>query len=364
MSRKLRVGIAGLGRIFDLNCLGYAGHPDAEVVALCDTRPDLLAQRRGLFPEARTTTRYEEMLGWDLDLVDILTPHPLHEAMTIAALGAGAHVSVQKPMAMTLPECDSMIAAAGRSGRRLKLFENFVFYPPLVKARELLRQGAIGKPSHFRMKVVIGDRSTAWHVAPETNAWRQALGAQGMGGPLVFDHGHHLMAVALWLFGDVRDAFARIETTRTPSGSLLDAPATLTWRHRDPPLHAMWDVSLALKMRVRTDYYASHEQFEIQGESGLIQVTRCSDRMLDEPALTLYSGGEVRAWHNIEDDWGESFRLSTLHFIDVLKGRTSEIVLTGEEGRRVIELYQAFDLSSRENRIVTLESVSSPAATL
>ena len=74
MSRKLRVGIAGLGRIFDLNSLGYVNHPEAEVAALCDSRPDLLKQRQPVFPQARTTTRYEEMLGWDLDLVDILTP--------------------------------------------------------------------------------------------------------------------------------------------------------------------------------------------------------------------------------------------------------------------------------------------------
>ena len=66
----------------------------------------------------------------------------------------------------------------------------------------------------------------------------------------------------------------------------------------------MWDVSLALKMTLRTDYYADAERFEIQGEEGIMQVTRCSDRMLDEPALTLYRGGEVRAFHNLDSDWG------------------------------------------------------------
>lgn len=353
MSRKLRVGIAGLGRIFDLNSLGYVDHPDVEIVGLCDVRPELLAKRRAMFPDARVTTRFEDMLGWDLDLVDILTPHPLHESMASAALRAGAHVSVQKPMAMTLGECDAMIAAAHGAGRHLKLFENFVFYPPLVKARDLLRDGAIGKPSHFRMKVVVGDQSTAWKVPPESNAWRHQLGAQGGGGPVVFDHGHHMMAVALWLFGDVRDCYACIESTAAPQGHLLDAPATLTWRHRDPAIHAVWDVSLALQMRVRTNYYAEHERFEIQGEAGIIQVNRCSDRLLDEPVLTLYRDGEMRSWHNLEQDWGESFRLSTLHFVDVLRGRAPEIVLTAQEGRRVVELFHLFDRSSREARRIT-----------
>lgn len=355
MSRPLRVGIVGLGRIFDLNGLGYIGNEDVEVVGLCDVRPEVVAQRQAMFPGAKGLSSYEGLLKLDLDLVDILSPHPLHEDMAVAAMEAGAHVSVQKPMAMTTGECDSMIAASARTGRKLKVFENFVFYPPLVKARELLLSGAIGDPKHFRMKVVIGDRSGAWHVSPEANAWRYALTEKGQGGPIVFDHGHHMMAVALWLFGDVRDCYAQIDETRTPAGASIDAPATLVWRHKEPPLHAMWDVSLALNMKVRTDYYASHEQFEIQGESGIITVNRCSDRMLDEPALTLYRDGEVRSWHNIEDDWGESFRLSTLHFIDVLKGRQPQQILTGEEGRRVIELFHMFDRSSRERRLITGE---------
>lgn len=170
MSRKLRVGFVGLGRVFDLNVRGYLGHPDAEIFALCDSDAAALARRGADHPGARTTTDFAEFLSLDLDLIEILAPHPLHEAMTTAALAAGAHVSVQKPMAMTLAECDRMITAADASGRRLKLFENFVFYPPLVRARELLRDGAVGKPLHFRMKVVMADRAQAWAV-PAAARW-------------------------------------------------------------------------------------------------------------------------------------------------------------------------------------------------
>jgi predicted dehydrogenase len=351
MASKLRVGFVGLGRVFDLNVRGYLDHPEAEIVALCEADPVLLARRAAEYPRARATRDFEDFLRCDLDLVEILTPHPLHETMTSVALAAGADVSVQKPMAMTLAECDRMIAAADASGRRLKIFENFLFYPPLVRARELLRQGAIGKPLHFRIKVVMADRAQAWPVPEAASRWRHALAAEGRGGPMVFDHGHHMMAVALWLFGDVRDGFACIERTETPVG-VYDAPATLTWRHSDPPVHGMWDVSLALKMTLRTDYYADAERFEIQGEEGILQVTRCSDRMLDEPALTLYRDGEVRAFHNLDADWGGSFARSTRHFLDVLKGREPQEALTAREGRRVIALYDLFQRSNAERRAI------------
>src|SRR5690242_1908977 len=135
MTRKLRVGFVGLGRVFDLNVRGYLGHPEAEIVALCESDPVLLA-RRAAEHAARATGDFDEFLRSGLDVIEILTPHPLHEEMTARALAAGAHVSVQKPMAMTLDECDRMIAAADASGKRLKVFENFLFYPPLVRARE------------------------------------------------------------------------------------------------------------------------------------------------------------------------------------------------------------------------------------
>src|SRR5262245_29623039 len=88
MTRPLRIGIVGLGRIFDLNCLGYRDNPDAVVVALCDTRQDLLDRRAPLFPQAKHLREVEALLRLEPDLVDILTPHPLHAAMAEAAMRA------------------------------------------------------------------------------------------------------------------------------------------------------------------------------------------------------------------------------------------------------------------------------------
>jgi predicted dehydrogenase len=75
--------------------------------------------------------------------------------------------------------------------------------------------------------------------------------------------------------------------------------------------------------------------------------------MLDEPALTLYRGGEVRAFHNLDADWGASFAPSTRHFLDVIAGRAPQEALTAREGRRVIALYDLFRRSNMERRALT-----------
>ena len=352
MATKLRVGVAGLGRIFSLHARGYRERDDAAVVALFDVDPARVAEQAALFPGAVACHSFEELLDRGLDLVEILTPHPFHADQAVAALERGIHVSVQKPMAMSLAEADRMIAAAKAAGRQFRVFENFRFYPPLARARELIAEGAIGRPLHCRLRTVAGDPSMAWQVAGETWRWRAELFEKQKAGRLTFDDGHHKMATALWFFGPVRDVFARIEITETPFG-MIDAPASIMWRHVDPPVHVIWDVVHAPRMRIRTDYYSLDECFEITGELGVLTVTRATGRMLDQPVLTLYRDGEVRAFHNIESDWGASFAAATGSLVDALRAGGSA-PLSGEDGRAVLELGLAIAESAQRGRPVVL----------
>ena len=154
---RVRIGLLGLGRIADLQCLGYREHPHAELFAVCDLDAARAADRAAAWGATRSYTDPESLFADpEVDAIDICTPHHLHAEQAVAALGARKHVSLQKPPTRTLAELDRVAEAARASGRLLRIFENFSWYPPHRKARELIDAGAIGVPLSVRVKTAAG----------------------------------------------------------------------------------------------------------------------------------------------------------------------------------------------------------------
>ena len=120
----------------------------------------------------------------DVDLVEILLPHHLHLDAALKAIDAGKIVSPQKPMCISMAQADRLVAAAEASDRPFKVFENFMFYPPVMRARRLVEAGAIGRPLSIRIKSNPGRSATAWEVPQSAIAWRQRREQSG-GGPMV-----------------------------------------------------------------------------------------------------------------------------------------------------------------------------------
>ena len=153
---KVRIAIVGCGNISQMNAPGYLQHPNCEVYALCDNvraKAEARAKQWGINP--KIYTEYEHLLNdAKVDAVELLTPPYLHAEQVIGALDAGKHVSCQKPMSTSVAEADEMIAAVNRAKTRFRVTDNFIYYPPIVKAKELLDAGAIGEPSLVRFHSV------------------------------------------------------------------------------------------------------------------------------------------------------------------------------------------------------------------
>jgi predicted dehydrogenase len=352
---RVRVGILGAGRIADLQCLGYLEHPRAEIVAVCDADGALARERAAGWRAPRVYTRAEQLFADpEVDAVDILTPHHLHAEHAIAALAAGKHVSLQKPPTRTLAELDRVAAAAAASGRLLRVFENFWYYPPHRKARELVEAGAVGVPLSVRVKTAAGRADRGWKVGLSSLGWRMNRETCG-GGPTTFDHGYHCYQMArCFVPADVERVHAFIHWTRIAEDAWYDGPALVSWKYAgDPPRFGSWEVIASLGMQVRSSYYVSDDRIEIHGTEGIVWVNRCTGKLLDEPALVLYREGETRAFHDLPVDWADSFRLGTRDFVDaLLEGRPC--FQDAADARKTLAFALAAGLSAAEGREVAL----------
>ncbi len=325
----IHFGIIGCGRITDLHAPGYQHTDAARIFAVCDVDEALARRRAAEWGARRAYTDYRDLLeDPDVHAVEIITPHHLHRDMCVEACRAGKHVSVQKPMALTIADCDQMIAAAEEAGVKLRVYENFVFYPPHVKAKALIADGAIGEPLSIRIKLASAGRG-GWKVPLKSWLWRLNEETCG-GGPTLFDDGYHKFSMAMYLLGEVERVHAWIDR----SFGVIDAPAMVSFQYRDKGRVGMIDATLSPRMAVKSRYYAVDERIEVVGTEGALWVTRCTGRLLDEPPLILYRKGEVHAFENLRADWQDSFIDATCHFVRCIVEDT-EPVLSGIQGREV-----------------------------
>lgn len=148
MEKVTRVCMVGAGRVGKLHSGNIRRYlPGGEVVALVDTYPGILQETGDQFGIAARYTSLEEALEkTDCDAVVITTPTPTHRPLAITAAGFGKHVFLEKPMAMSLAECDEIIAACRSNATFLQLGFMRRFDPDFALAYERIQAGEIGEP--------------------------------------------------------------------------------------------------------------------------------------------------------------------------------------------------------------------------
>ncbi len=143
--KRLRIGVAGLGRAFSIMLPTLRAHPRVTVVAAADPREPARRQFVADFGGAAYASVDALCADPAVDAVYIASPHQFHVAHTVAATRAGKHVLVEKPMALTLAECDAMIAAARAAGVQLLVGHSHSFDAPVLRARAIIASGACGR---------------------------------------------------------------------------------------------------------------------------------------------------------------------------------------------------------------------------
>jgi predicted dehydrogenase len=347
---RVRIGVVGVGNIATLNVPGYLMHEQCDVVALCDPRREALEQRGREWNVSRLYASVGDLLADDdVDAVEILSPTPLHADHVIATARAGKHISVQKPIANSVADARAMVREAADAAVVFRVTENCCHYPPLVKARELIRAGVIGAPSVVRIKTVVGRTESAFQASldPAGYVWR--FNAESPGGHL-FDDVMHKYAMALWLV----DAEVRsVQAVVRPGPLFFEAPTAAIWEYARDDLLGMMEVSYAPDMFIRSDYYGADEFFEIQGSQGFIWVTRlCGNLHVDLPPLVLYEeDGRRSTFSDLDASYDGSFVRAAGHFVDALLAGT-EPELRPDTAIKALQLCFAVYQASNERRPV------------
>jgi predicted dehydrogenase len=355
----VRVAIVGCGRISDLHQMGYRDRTDARIVALCDTNKRRAAQKAKEWGVDKVYTDYQQLLDdKDVDLVELLTPHHLHCSMTVQAAEAHKHISVQKPMALSAREADKMIAAAHAAGVMLRIYENFVYYAPAVRARAMIEAGEIGDVHAVRMHVNTGTSDSAWKVPLSAWLWRFNEKQCG-GGPLVFDHGYHLFSLGYYLGGAVEKVFAWIdETPVKEAGGMvkIDAPAAIMFQYKASHCYGLLDIEHTPKMRIYSDYYADDDRIEVIGDKGILFINRYTAKTVDLPELMLFKDGKTTSMPVEGVEWHDSFIAATQDCIEKLQAG-KQPRLDGSTGKAVLQFTLAALQSAATGREVRPDEV-------
>lgn len=204
MTEKLGVCIVGCGGIARLHADSCLSRDPSIALYGFDVNRAAAESLMGRFGGA-VIGDYEEVLRReDIAVVDICVPHHVHREVAVAALEAGKHVLLEKPLAATLEECDAILAAAANAPGKFMVAECWRFYEPAVKAAELIAQGVLGE-------VFFVQANSLQYYSPP--GWRAKL--KEMGGGAFLDRGVHFVHLARWLGGGVVTSVAAHTTHAT-----------------------------------------------------------------------------------------------------------------------------------------------------
>ncbi len=356
---RVRLGVVGAGNISQLNVPGYLDHPRCDVIALCDPRLEQAEAKAAAWGIPRVYGSLDDLLAdKDVDAVEILSPTYLHAEHVVAAARAGKHVSCQKPIANSVADGRKMMSACSQAGVTFRITENCCHYPPLERARQLLREGTIGTPTVIRIKTVVGNTDSEFqaNLDPDGYTWR--FDGHSPGGHL-FDDVVHKYAMALWLVDDnVRSVQAVVRKGRL----FFEEPMVALFEYGRDNLLGMMEVSHAPGMFIPSEWYGADEFFEIQGTSGFVWVTRLSGRLHDLPPVVVRNGAITTRIEDVDWKYETSFRRASGAFVDALLSGTQP-EMTPDTAIKVLQLAFAVYESSNERRPVdpaTIEGSVSP----
>lgn len=346
----VRVGIVGSRFVAGLHAQALRSVPGAELAAAASPNPEHIWEFRRRFDIPHAFKDYRDMLESGLvDAITVACPNDLHAEVTLAAAAVGKHVLVDKPLALSLAECDRMIEACRRAGVVLMYGENLCFAPKYVRAKALADEGALGDVYYVRQ--------LECHYGPHAD-WFWDVNRSG--GGVLMDMGCHSIAFCRWVFGNapVESVYAEIGNFVHRQKTRGDDHAVVTMRFAPTDTHPNGGIGVAENSWGRTG--GLDDRAEIYGSRGLTVADIARGNALNTYSARGYAKAAEKApttrgwtWTSYEEAWNYGFPQEMAHFVDCIENG-KQPMLSGEDGRAVLEIICAAYESARTGRRVRL----------
>lgn len=357
MSNTIRIAIIGCGKVAHVHAKAVQQIDNCELVAIQSRNPVRAKEFADKY-KAKPYQDVEEMVSnQKIDVSIICTPHPEHKNPAVAALLAGSHVLVEKPLAVSLEDCDTMITTAEKNNRKLGLVSQRRFSASSMRMKKAIMDGKIGHPA-LATVIMLGWRDEAYY---KSDPWRGKWKEEG-GGVLVNQAPHQLDLLQWFMNDEFDELFGVYKNINHPYIEVEDTAVAILKFKRGGIANLVVSNSQKPGIYAKVHVHGSNGvSVGVQTDGGSMFIAGMTS-VFEPPKNDLWSipGEEafLDKWEKEDNDFfktidpvGYYIRLQDEEFIrSVMAGK--EPMVTGREGRKTVELFNAIYQSSRENRPV------------
>lgn len=353
---KIKTAIIGCGKVGHFHAKALAKLENSAFTAVCDNnlqRAEEFAAQYGAkaYDDVATMVREE-----GIQAVCICTPHPVHRAAAIPAIENGASVLIEKPLASSLEDCDAILNAAKQHNVMVGTVVQRRLYRPCQRIKQTIDDGKIGRPILATL-TMLGWRDKAYY---ESDPWRGSW--EGEGGGVLVNQAPHQLDLLHWYMGDIDEVYGVWKNLNHPYIEVEDtAVAIIKFKNggignivvsnsQNPALYG--------KVHVHGENGAS---IGVQTDGGAMFIAGMST-ITEPPVNDLWTvpGEENRLeeWKKEDSEFFNSVdsmyyyhELQIADFVQAVQEKRQPLV-TGEDGRKTVELFTAIYRSTQSNQPV------------
>jgi len=336
--KKLRAVCIGAGYFSHYQYEAWTRIPEVEVTAMCNSnmeRANPIIEKYGI---RNHYTDYKEMIDQERpDFVDIITPPETHLEMCAYAAKKEVDVICQKPLTPTMDEAKALVKIVNNSDIRFMVHENWRFQPWYREIKKLLNQDTIGEVHSVYFKKRMGDGWGEDAYIPRQPYFRKYPRL------LVYENGIHFIDTFRYLFGEVREVYAKLRKLNPIIAGEDWAIIQFEFQNH---VNAVWDANRYNEPNYENPRYTFGEML-IDGMKG-------SFRLYSDGRITIQKLGQQEVEHpynpSREGFSGDCVYETQRHFVDGLLNNASSFETSGDEYLRSLSVQEAVYESASVNK--------------